>query len=78
MDIHVIVNAAEQISVIIGALLALDNIADGVFKAMGYKEGDTFCGQIAELLNRAQSKLPSGSVVQPTQPTQPITTGVTS
>jgi hypothetical protein len=55
MDINTIEKIAQNISIIIGALLAIDNILDGVFKACGYKEGDTFCGQIAELLNRGKS-----------------------
>ena len=58
MDFQTVEKVLTQISVIMGALLALDNIADGVFKALGYKEGDTVCGQIAELLNRAKNKLP--------------------
>ena len=53
MDIQTLEKIAQNISIIAGSLLAIDNIMDGVFKALGYKEGDTFCGQIAELLNRA-------------------------
>jgi hypothetical protein len=65
MEIETIEKLATNISIIVGALLAIDNILDGIFKAAGYKEGDTFCGQIAELLNRAQNKLPA-----PTAPSQ--------
>lgn len=59
MDLQLIVKVLTDASVIVGALLAIDNVLDGWFKALGYKEGDTFCAQIAEILNRAKSGLSS-------------------
>ena len=73
MDLQLIVKVLTDASVIVGALLAIDNVLDGWFKALGYKEGDTFCAQIAEVLNRAKNNLPTPTVT--TNTTATPTTG---
>jgi len=71
MDLQLIVKVLTDVSVIVGALLAIDNVLDGWFKALGYKEGDTFCAQIAEILTRTKAELPPPTVT--TTPPPPTT-----